>query len=365
MSTSLIDEIKKIANGEVTEPIETQPGATPMGAPPRPPALDPITAPKKKKKRRKKAPINEPEEIELQTPLERRPPTSPRPDQNQTIESKNLDTPETQQTSEVHEQTGYTNTAFKSDENNNQQEPEPMPQQTPQEDNRDHILGVYIHRTDHITFSMRRILIKVNIMSGMTNSLLTKEDQNNKSVSYYENTREIPIKHIMPIMSQPFQVDKQKSLLPQWEELLEFNENYNYITNMQNAAFFIFQVQDCVEARKTVAWAYLRVLNHVTNQTNLNKRLRLQLFAPPSKQSTSDDQELAQLVSLIGQSKRQKINSTLHVTISSLLPFSKRPIEHQTVRSMRPDQKEIGRAEIIAVEGVPSLPSPTGNFHSY
>ena len=362
MSTSLIDEIQKIANGEVQEPVETPAGTGPMGAPPRPPALEPITAPKKKKKRRKKEPIKQ--EIELETPLERRPPTSPRPDQNQTTESKNPEVPENQQTSEVHEQTGYTNTAFQSDENNNQQEPEPVPQEPPQVDNRDHILGVYIHRTDHITYSMRRILVKVNIMSGMTNSLLTKEDQNNKSVSYYENTREIPIKHIMPIMSQPFQVDKQKSLLPQWEELLEFNENYNYITDMQNAAFFIFQVQDCVEARKTVAWAYLRVLNHVTNQTNLNKRLRLQLFAPPTKPATSDEQELSQLVTLIGQSKRQKINSTLHVTISSLLPFSKRPIEHQTVRSMRPDQKEIGRAEIIAVEGVPSLPSPTGKNRS-
>ena len=65
--------------------------------------------------------------------------------------------------------------------------------------------------------------------------------QTNKSVSYYETERQVPVKYIMPIMSQPFQVDKQHSLLPQWEELLQFNESYQFITDQRNAAYFIFQ----------------------------------------------------------------------------------------------------------------------------
>ena len=73
----------------------------------------------------------------------------------------------------------------------------------------------------------------------------------------------------------------------------------------------MFKVQDCVpgDQRKTVAWAYLRCINHVTNELNLNKRLRLQLFAPP-KTVQSDELELSQIVSLIGQTRKQKLGFT-------------------------------------------------------
>ena len=81
--------------------------------------------------------------------------------------------------------------------------------------------------------------------------------------------------------------------------------------NIFTIAFFTIpnplKVQDCIpgDQRKTVAWAYLRCINHVTNELNLNKRLRLQLFSPP-KPAQSDELELSQIVSLISQTRKQK-----------------------------------------------------------
>ena len=43
----------------------------------------------------------------------------------------------------------------------------------------------------------------------------------------------------------------------------------------------------------------------MTNELNLNKRLRLQLFSPP-KPAQSDELELSQIVSLISQTRKQK-----------------------------------------------------------
>ena len=72
------------------------------------------------------------------------------------------DTPKTIQN------TGIENGGYVNDENNNE---------IVEAEKAEHILGVYIHRTDHITFSMRRILVKVNIMNGLTNTLLEKQNE--------------------------------------------------------------------------------------------------------------------------------------------------------------------------------------------
>jgi len=209
------------------------------------------TVKKRKKKKRK-------ETLEA-VPLERRPPVSPRPIVEMGEKDKEEKMKKIEETPIDAAEDGVDNAAYVGDDENNNHQVviDAESRGHDENDKSDHILGVHVHRTDHITFSMRRILVKVNVMSGMTNQLLGKSNQSNKSVSYYETERRDPVSHIMPIMTAPFQVDKQHSLLPAWEELLQFNENYNYITDPAHGAYFVFQVQDCIpgDQRRTVAWA--------------------------------------------------------------------------------------------------------------
>ena len=56
----------------------------------------------------------------------------------------------------------------------------------------------------------------------------------------------------------------------------------------------------------------------MTNELNLNKRLRLQLFAPP-KTVQSDELELSQIVSLIGQTRKQKLGFYIKLFLPKVL----------------------------------------------
>ena len=75
------------------------------------------------------------------------------------------------------------------------------------------------------------------------------------------------------------QVDIRHSLLPEWDELLQINESFEYITDVSRNPIILFQVQDCCDdGMKTVAWAFLRLHDKNNNSFNINRRLRLQLF---------------------------------------------------------------------------------------
>ena len=72
---------------------------------------------------------------------------------------------------------------------------------------------------------------------------------------------------------------------------------------------------------------------------------------------THDVDQVATLVGLVNQNKKSKIRSTIHVTVSSLLPFDQRAETIlPTQRSLRPDVKEVGRSEIILTDNLQNLP---------
>jgi len=54
------------------------------------------------------------------------------------------------------------------------------------------------------------------------------------------------VTNIIPLMTQPFDFRKQKSIVPRWEELLVFNDSFDYFMSFgQNIGIF-FEIVDFV-----------------------------------------------------------------------------------------------------------------------
>lgn len=71
------------------------------------------------------------------------------------------------------------------------------------------IVGICIHRTDHLLFSVRKLTVKVSILNGESGVLLDKQQPANKAISFYENEGQTgPMAKIMGVMTQPFRVWK-------------------------------------------------------------------------------------------------------------------------------------------------------------
>ena len=211
---------------------------------------------------------------------------------------------------------------------------ENLPDEPLAPDNR--ILGINIHRTDHFLFSIRKIVVKCSVVNEATGRPIQKSTSDRAAVSFYETQRQISF--IMPVLTRPFQVEQEMSLLPKWDELIEINEQFEYIVT-QNP-ILLFEVQQCLpENLVTCAWAYLRLRGTVAT---VDQQIRLQLFSPPKQRDASKMTESC-LSLLKGRSLlSSKINSSLHVTICRLTPFNEREnrLLSSVNRSMRADQSE-------------------------
>ena len=212
-------------------------------------------------------------------------------------------------------------------EEEQQEEPQPA-------DNR--ILGVNIHRTDHLLFSIRKIVVKLTLFNEATGRLIQKSLTDRAAVSFYESQRQISF--IMPVLTQPFQVEKEMSLLPRWDELIEINEQFEFILG-QNPVL-LFEVQQCLpESLVTCAWAYLRLRE--TAQATVDQQIRLQLFSPPKQRDPTKMTESCFGLLKSRSLSSSKINSSLHVTVCRLTPFDEREgLASSVNRSMRADQSE-------------------------
>ena len=66
---------------------------------------------------------------------------------------------------------------------------------------------------------------------------------NRPVTSYFENIEDNRVlTYMLPVMTQPFDFKKNKSVLPLWEELIVLNENFNYITQRSPSVIIFFEV---------------------------------------------------------------------------------------------------------------------------
>jgi hypothetical protein len=111
----------------------------------------------------------------------------------------------------------------------------------------ENILGIHIHNTDRKLKCAKLVLhpvIKVHVIDIKTGKYLKKKHPRRNVTSYYENHNRISsLEYILPIMTQPCDLVQyiRYPRAPIWEELLLYNEDYDYF--LRNEVIFFFEVR--------------------------------------------------------------------------------------------------------------------------
>uniref|UniRef100_A0A3B4B6Z3 SH3 domain-containing protein n=1 Tax=Periophthalmus magnuspinnatus TaxID=409849 RepID=A0A3B4B6Z3_9GOBI len=183
------------------------------------------------------------------------------------------------------------------------------------------VLGVYIHRTDRLKTDLliSHPMVKVHVVDEITGQYVKKEDCHRPVSSFYENES---VDHILPIMTQPFDFKINKSVIPEWQEQIIFNER------------FCRFVQNQEESPRVLLFFELVGANGVLN---IDSKLRLQLFCPPIQAKRQP--KTIEVIEWWRKYPRHKYPSTLYVTVKGIkIPEHVEP----SLRSMMPLQEERG-----------------------
>lgn len=215
------------------------------------------------------------------------------------------------------------------------------------------VLGVSVHRTDRLKTDLliSHPMVKIHVVDEISGQYVKKEDCHRPVSSFYESDS---VDHILPIMTQPFDFKKHKSVIPEWQEQIIFNERFGwFMENTQDSprVILFFEILDFMsmeEARanadvdkrdrgfRKIAWAFLKLVG--TNGVfNIDTKLRLQLFCPPLRAKRQP--KTIEVFEAWRKYPRQKYPSTLYVTVKGIkLPEHVDPC----MRSMMALQEERG-----------------------
>ncbi|XP_070698228.1 jouberin [Pempheris klunzingeri] len=215
------------------------------------------------------------------------------------------------------------------------------------------VLGVYVHRTDRLKTDLliSHPMVKIHVVDEITGQYVKKEDCHRPVSSFYEQEN---VDHILPIMTQPFDFKKNKSIIPEWQEQIIFNERFGYFVQQSDDSprvLLFFEILDFItmeEARanvdvdkhergfRKIAWAFLKLVG-TNGVLNIDSKLRLQLFCPPPRAKRQP--KTVEVVEWWRKYPRSKYASTLYVTVKGIkLPEHVDP----SMRSMMALQEERG-----------------------
>lgn len=218
----------------------------------------------------------------------------------------------------------------------------------------DLVLGVYIHRTDRLKsdFLISHPMVKIHVIDENTGQYVKKDDSERPVASYYEKEN---VDYILPIMTQPYDFKQLKSRLPEWEEQIIFNENFPYLLrgfDESPKVILFFEILDFLSMEeiknnsevqnqecgfRKIAWAFLKLLG-ANGNANINSKLRLQLFYPPTKPRSQLN--VVEVFEWWSKCPRNRYPSTLYVTVRGLkVPECIKP----SYRSMVALQEEKGK----------------------
>ncbi|XP_062253329.1 jouberin isoform X1 [Platichthys flesus] len=215
------------------------------------------------------------------------------------------------------------------------------------------VLAVSVHRTDRLKTDLliSHPMVKIHVVDEITGQYVKKEDCHRPVSSFYEQEN---VDHILPIMTQPFDFKKNKSIVPEWQEQIIFNERFGYFVEQKGESprvLLFFEVLDFIsmeEAKanfdvnkqergfRKIAWAFLKLVG-TNGVLNIDSKLRLQLFCPPPRAKRQP--KTIEVVEWWRKFPRHKYASTLYVTVKGIkLPEHVDPC----IRSMMALQEERG-----------------------
>uniref|UniRef100_A0ABI7Y950 Abelson helper integration site 1 n=1 Tax=Felis catus TaxID=9685 RepID=A0ABI7Y950_FELCA len=210
----------------------------------------------------------------------------------------------------------------------------------------DLVLGVYIHRTDRLKsdFMISHPMVKIHVIDEHTGQYVKKDDSERPVSSYCEKEN---VDYILPIMTQPFDFKQLKSRLPEWEEQIIFNENFPYLLRDSDESpkvILFFEILDFLSMDeiknnseiqnqecgfRKIAWAFLKLLG-ANGNVNINSKLRLQLYYPPTKPRYQLN--VVEVFEWWSKHPRNWYPSTLYVTVRGLkVPECIKPSYHSVV----------------------------------
>ncbi|XP_027855752.1 jouberin isoform X3 [Xiphophorus couchianus] len=215
------------------------------------------------------------------------------------------------------------------------------------------VLGVFVHRTDRLKTDLliSHPMVKIHIVDEITGTYVRKEDCQRPVSSFYEQEN---VSHILPIITQPFDFRKNKSIIPEWQEQILFNERFGYFVQQSESApsvILFFEILDfmTVEEAKAnfdadkhergfrkIAWAFLKLIG-ANGILNIDSKLRLQLFCPPPRAKRQP--ETIEVFEWWRKYPRTKYASTLYVTVKGIKPPE---CVDPSMRSMMALQEERG-----------------------
>ena len=226
------------------------------------------------------------------------------------------------------------------------------------------VFGVFVHYSDCLKLNLHVMhpVVKVSLVDLSTGWLLSKSDRRQKVSSYYETEK---VRNVVPLMTQPFEFRHQKSIVPRWEELLLFNDDFEYFVSFGANLCVFFEILDFVSMSAVtnnqvgmanrqggwhkVAWAFLKPVPS-KSYSNVGKRVRLQLYKPgtPPTNFNSTLNNFTRSISAPaggagGSDGAKKVedvwvwwNRCQHVTYPSSLYVTVEPISPPQIGSVQP-----------------------------
>ena len=227
---------------------------------------------------------------------------------------------------------------------------------------RNHVIGVFIHECEvlELDFLVCHPVVKVSIVDGASGLLLNKSVPDRRVTSFYESEA---VTKILPLMTQPFDFKQKQSIVPKWEELLLFNDNFDstFEAEKNKNVVMFFEILDFLPmtvASKNfrrqgqsggwyrIAWAFLKLLDQDWRSERFSERCRLQLYKPggllkEARRETETDSDSREVWRWWRGADRRKYPGTLWVTVEAVTP----PASSQpALRSMAATQPEEGQA---------------------
>ncbi|XP_078505356.1 jouberin isoform X2 [Lissotriton helveticus] len=230
------------------------------------------------------------------------------------------------------------------------------------------VLGIFIHRTDKLKNDMIVLhpTVKIHVIDEKT-GLHVKQDNGGDAVSSFIEGEKV--KHILPVMTRPYDFKQFKTALPQWEEQIVFNERLGYLLQENEDSpkvilfFELLDVLSVDDARpnsdvqfhergfRRIAWAFLKLVG-ANGVLNVDGKLRLQLYYPPSR--TRTHQSGVDVFEWWLKYPRIRYPSTLYVTVKGLKLPDQGGCHSQSTTTVQQDQGA----------SFGGLPSATSEFDS-
>ncbi|KAL3282761.1 hypothetical protein HHI36_005928 [Cryptolaemus montrouzieri] len=184
----------------------------------------------------------------------------------------------------------------------------------------ENVIHIIIHKTDKLQLNSFVIhpVVKIHIVDINTGNYYPKKHKERPVVYYYDSN----LDYIAPIMTHPYNLQEQRSLMPLWEETILINEDFQYLVAEKENIIIFFEILDFVSSSTMndntkgwhkIAFAFLKIHGQ-NNNLNLEKKMRLQLYYCSSKK---DDLKKCSVWETWHVRKLKKYPSSLYVTIES------------------------------------------------